>query len=106
MSYDSNQLIPDLSDFSYRDQYNLHTMIFLLIDPPKVFILTFPVTFRPLNGSGRTFSWVTTHSKLLKFPLVLYSNPDLLAISTGTGYNGLFLFFIFQVGIMNGKILT
>ena len=38
MSYDSNQQIPDLSEFSPRVQLNLQTMLCLLSNPPKVFI--------------------------------------------------------------------
>ena len=58
MSYDSDQQIPDLSDFGPRVQLNLQSMLCLLGDPPKVFILIIPLTFRPPKGRGRPFSWV------------------------------------------------
>ena len=58
MSNDSNQQIPDLSDFSARVQLNLQTMLCLLNDSPKIFILIIPLAFRPPNGRGRPFSWV------------------------------------------------
>ena len=58
MSYDSNQQISDLRDFSPRFQLNLQTMLCLLSDPLKVFILMIPLTFRPPKGRGRPFLWI------------------------------------------------
>ena len=57
MSYDSNHLILDLCNFSPRVQLNLQTMLCLLSDPPKVFILIIPLTFRPPKAMERPFPW-------------------------------------------------
>ena len=54
MSYDFNQPIPELCDFSPRAQLTSKPFS----NPPKVFILIIPLTFRPSKGRGRPFSWV------------------------------------------------
>ena len=69
MSYDSNQLVLDLCDFSPRVQLNLQTMLCLLSDSPKVYILITPLTFRPPKGRGRPFSWVTKSFQASKISL-------------------------------------
>ena len=56
--YNSNQLIPDLIDFSPRVELNLQTLIQLLSDSPRVYILVIPLTFRPPKEGGRSFSRV------------------------------------------------
>ena len=63
MSYVSTRILPDLSDFSPRVQLNLQTMLYLLSDPPKVFILIILLMFRPPKGKGSPFSRV---AKLLQ----------------------------------------
>ena len=68
MSYDFNQLIPDLSDFSPRVQLNLQTMLSLLSDPPEVFILIIQLTFRPPKG-WRPFSWIANSFQASKFSI-------------------------------------
>ena len=69
MSYNSNQLIPDLSDFSPRVQLNLQTMLYLLSDPPNVSILIIPLTFRPPKCRGRPFSQVANSFQASKISI-------------------------------------
>ena len=44
-------------------------MLSLPIDPPKVFILIIPLTFRPSKGRGRPFSWVANSFQASKFSI-------------------------------------
>ena len=69
MSYDSSQLIPDLSDFNHRVQLNLQTVLCLLSDPLKVFILIIPLTFRPPKGRWRPFSWLANSGQASKISI-------------------------------------
>ena len=69
MSYDSTQLIPDLRDFFHRAQLNLKNMLDLISDPPKVFILIIPLTFRLPKGRGRPFSWLASSFQASKFSI-------------------------------------
>ena len=78
MSYDSNQLILDLSDLSPRVQLNLQTMACLLNNPPKVFSLIIPLTFLPPKGRGRPFLWVANTFQASKISIctLLQSRPS------------------------------
>ena len=69
MSYDSNQLVLDLCDFSPRVQLNLQTMLCLFSNPPKVFISIITLTFRSPQGRGRPFSWVADSFQASKISL-------------------------------------
>ena len=44
-------------------------MLCLLSDPPKVFILFIPLTFRPPKGRERPFSWVPKSFQLSKISI-------------------------------------
>ena len=56
MSYDSNQPIPELCELQLSSwtQPPNHAM-FAISNPPNVFILLIPLTFRPPNGRGTPF---------------------------------------------------
>ena len=59
-------LFPELRGFSPRVQFNLQTMLCLLSDPHKVFILIIPLTFRPSKGRGRPFLWAVKSYQVSK----------------------------------------
>ena len=44
-------------------------MLCLLSNPPKVFILIIPLTFRPPKGRGRSFLWVANLFRASKFSI-------------------------------------
>ena len=56
-------------NFSSRVQLNLQTMLCLLSNPFKVFILIIPLTFRPPKGRGRPFLWVANSFQASKFSI-------------------------------------
>ena len=63
-----NQFLNSVN-FSSRVQLNLQTMLCLLSNPRKVFVLIIPLTFRPPKGRGRPFSWVANSFQASKFSI-------------------------------------